>query len=299
MTTLPEPLTPADCDLRDFQFMPMDVRRLLTSETWVMGTGDERAASMTLWLESWQQVPAGSIPKADRMLAHLSQAGAKWGRVKDHVLRNWVEAADGRLYHAVVAEKVLEAWIEKLANSLSGASGNAKRWGVAIDTDPIRDQFIDAVNMLKNVAPQSKTLKKKIVATIVSASPPVSPPDHDPISPPDPLGIAIDSKGTVKGPTPTPADLPPEAGEVLPAALLSMTMRRFGIQSNPGDPRLIALADQGVTVDNVTAACEQAKLAKPNEPISLGYVAAILTRLAKEARSLDVAPAAPAKKDWL
>ena len=33
-----KPLTPKNCDLRDFQFMPMDVRRLLTSETWVTGS---------------------------------------------------------------------------------------------------------------------------------------------------------------------------------------------------------------------------------------------------------------------
>jgi len=36
--TRPAPLVPAEVDLRDFAFMPLDVRRLLTSETWVLGT---------------------------------------------------------------------------------------------------------------------------------------------------------------------------------------------------------------------------------------------------------------------
>jgi hypothetical protein len=38
----PEPLTPPDCDLRDFGFMPLDVRRLLTSETWIEAADDPK-----------------------------------------------------------------------------------------------------------------------------------------------------------------------------------------------------------------------------------------------------------------
>lgn len=169
-SNLAAPLVPADCDLRDFQFMPVDVHRLLTSETWILGTGDERAAAMTLWLASWHQVPAGSIPKDDRMLAHLSQSGSKWKKLKAHTLRGWIEASDGRLYHPVVAEKALEAWVEKLAYSLSGSAGNAKRWGVSIETDSTRDRALAAISMLRALAPQSKALKKKAVAVIESGS---------------------------------------------------------------------------------------------------------------------------------
>jgi hypothetical protein len=178
MNELPNPLTPADCNLRDFGFMPLDVKRLLTSETWILGTGDERAAAITLWLESWHQVPAASLPDDDRMLAHLSQSKA-WKKVKAHSLRGWVKCADGRFYHPVVAEKSLEAWIEKLLASLSGAAGNAKRWGVEVDIDAISARVIEAVELLKTVAPQSKTLRKKQVVAIVSGSQP----DKKPIAP--------------------------------------------------------------------------------------------------------------------
>lgn len=34
-----KPLVPADCDLRDFLYMPLDAHRLLTSETLVLGNG--------------------------------------------------------------------------------------------------------------------------------------------------------------------------------------------------------------------------------------------------------------------
>ena len=179
---LPEPLTPTDCDLSTFAFMPLDVQRLLTSETWVLGSGDERAAAMTLWLASWHQVPAASVPDNDRMLAHLSQC-ARWDKVKAHVLRGWVKCSDGRLYHPVVAEKALESWVEKLLNAISGATGNARRWGVEVDISGLQGQLVEAVAALKSIAPQSRTLKKKGVITLATGSPPESGSDRPPITP--------------------------------------------------------------------------------------------------------------------
>lgn len=111
----PDPLIASDVDLRDFAYMPIDIRRLLTSETWLTSSGDEKAAAMTLWLESWHQVPAGSLPDNDRMLAVLSQAGGRWRKVKEAALRGWVKCSDGRLYHPVVCEKANDAWAKKIA----------------------------------------------------------------------------------------------------------------------------------------------------------------------------------------
>ena len=72
-------------------------------------------------------------------------------------------------------------------------------------------------------------------------------------------------------------------------------MREFGVQSNPADPRIVALAEQGVTPETVRAACEQAKLAKPNETVAAGYIVSILQRWAAEASKLKASGAkAPA-----
>lgn len=88
-----------------------------------------------------------------------------------------------------------------------------------------------------------------------------------------------------------------ESVEPTRVGALSIAMRAFGIMSNAGDPRLMAIAAQGVTVDTVKAACEQAKRSKPNEPIGPAYVFAILERWAKEAAELKATgaarPAAP------
>lgn len=126
---LPEPLVPEDCDLRDFAFMPLEVNRLLTSETWILGTPAEKIAALTLWLVSWHQVPAASLPNDDRMLAHLSQAGSAWKKVKKHAMRGWVLCADGRLYHETVAEKAMDAWEKKEAQRERSRKANAARWG--------------------------------------------------------------------------------------------------------------------------------------------------------------------------
>ena len=79
------------------------------------------------------------------------------------------------------------------------------------------------------------------------------------------------------------------------AAQLSGAMIREGISAQSGDPRLITLAEQGVTIENVQAACREARTSKPNEAIKPGYVFAILERWAKEAKSLNAAGAAQPK----
>lgn len=69
---------------------------------------------------------------------------------------------------------------------------------------------------------------------------------------------------------------------------ISIAMRKYGVSSQPADPRLIALSEQGTAVETVNAACEAAQTAKPGELVGVGYVVAILKRWASEAAALDV-----------
>lgn len=291
-----EPLVPVECDLRDFPYLPVDVQRLLTSETWVLGKGDERAAAMALWLQSWHQVPAASLPDNDRMLGHLAQV-ASWKRVKPQALRGWVLCTDGRLYHPVVAEKALEAWVEKLVNSFSGSIGNASRWGIEVDTATTHGQILFALQCLRNLAPQSKVFKKKAVAKIVAGSPPESPPDNVGGSPPDPEKhrppIAREEKrreGINKATAPhahmPEASLPnltTAAGEACRA------MRKAGLQdANPGHPELLALLEAGITVDELASASADAASA------GKGFVYALRTAAGRrrDAAKVGALPAA-------
>lgn len=119
-----DPLTPADCDLRGLPFLPLDVVRLLDSDLFALSTGDEFKAAVALWCRSWNQVPAASLPDDDRILAHLSGAGARWKKVRAMALRGWIKCNDGRLYHPVVAEKAREAWEHRQSQRARAA----KRW---------------------------------------------------------------------------------------------------------------------------------------------------------------------------
>lgn len=110
MDELPEPLVPADCDLRGYHFMPLDVVRLLDSSLFARSTGEEFKAAVALWCKSWTQIPAGSLPDDDRDLAYLSGAGTRWSKIKAVALMHWIKCNDGRLYHPVVAEKAVEGW---------------------------------------------------------------------------------------------------------------------------------------------------------------------------------------------
>ncbi|MBP6818330.1 MAG: DUF1376 domain-containing protein [Ferrovibrio sp.] len=116
MTELPAPPTPADADLKDFAFMPLEVGRLLRSKAWLIckRRPDLAFYMLNLWLSAWHSVPAGSLEDDDDVLADMAKCDpAKWEKVKKDALRNWYKASDGNLYHPVVAEKVNEAWQDK------------------------------------------------------------------------------------------------------------------------------------------------------------------------------------------
>lgn len=110
MSELPAPLTPPDCDLRGYDFMPLFASRLLDSDLYALSTGAEFKAALTLWCKAWQQVPAGSLPDDERILAHLSMAGSAWDCVRDLALHGWVQCQDGRLYHPLIAQEAIKAY---------------------------------------------------------------------------------------------------------------------------------------------------------------------------------------------
>jgi hypothetical protein len=108
-------------------FYPVDLVRLFDSDLYALSTGEEFKAAFTLWGRAFLQAPAGSLPKQDKILAHLSNTGNRWRNVKSMALRGWIECADGRLYHPVVAEKVKEAWAARQAQRSRTEAARAAR----------------------------------------------------------------------------------------------------------------------------------------------------------------------------
>ncbi len=165
LMSLPEPLMPADCDLRDFQFMPLDIARLFGSEFHARASDGEWRAGVTLWLKSYHQVPAASLPDDDVALARLAEYGrdlSSWHGVKEGALHGWIKCSDGRLYHPVVAEKALEGWLQKLQGRLRGGKGNAKRWKLAFDPKELEAQVLEASRLLRALNPSSLATRPDI-----------------------------------------------------------------------------------------------------------------------------------------
>lgn len=128
-----DPLTPAQCDLQDFPFMPLDVARLRDSELTTSETPEACWAALLLWCTSWHQVPAGSLPDDEKWIADKAGYVARgkvdkaWKDVKGGAMRGWVLCSDGRYYHPVVCEKAREAWQAKLRQRWITECGRIKK----------------------------------------------------------------------------------------------------------------------------------------------------------------------------
>lgn len=107
---LPPPPVPVDADLTGLPGMMIDVRRLLSSTLALTQPPDVFRVAVLSWTIAWHQIPAGSMPNDDAVLArwfgfHSRGHMAQFRRAGK--LRGWVLHSDGRLYHPVVTENVL------------------------------------------------------------------------------------------------------------------------------------------------------------------------------------------------
>lgn len=128
--SLPAPLVPAEVDLRDFPFTPIFRARLFGSTFHARASDSEWRAGVTLWLKSWDQVPAGTLPDDDIDLCRLAELGRDlktWRKLRAGALHGWFKCADGRLHHKVVAEGVMEAWERKIAQRFKTEQARIKK----------------------------------------------------------------------------------------------------------------------------------------------------------------------------
>jgi hypothetical protein len=115
--TLPDPLVPAEIDLRGFETMPLAVQLVRDSRFVSEVKPEAFRAGFLLWCASWHQVPAGSIPDNDIELAKLAGYGfavGSWKRLRREALMNFTLCSDGRYYHREVSARALVAWQSRL-----------------------------------------------------------------------------------------------------------------------------------------------------------------------------------------
>jgi hypothetical protein len=105
----PEPFVPANTDVSNLAGFMLNVEHLLASELVATGSPEECWAALMLWCRAWKQVPAGSLPNDDRVLASFSGAGRRWAKIRQVALHGFELCSDGRLYHRFLCAEVLRA----------------------------------------------------------------------------------------------------------------------------------------------------------------------------------------------
>jgi len=155
---VPNPFVPAEVELRDFPFIPLDCVRFRDSGLVSEASSDEDFAqigiAVVLWTIAWHQTPAATLPGDERAIAKLVGFGRDldgWRRLSPGAMRGFVKCSDGRFHHPVIAEKALEAWIGKLTKRLRGGKGNAVRHRYAFDPTALEAQIARADRALKIV----------------------------------------------------------------------------------------------------------------------------------------------------
>jgi uncharacterized protein YdaU (DUF1376 family) len=125
----PDPFTTPEIDLRDLDGFLLNAERLLASELWALSTGEEFKAAMGLWCRAWKQIPAGSLPNDERVLASFAGiAPGRWAKVRTIAMRGWVLCSDGKFYHPVLCEDARRAFGKKQAFRSRGKAGAEARW---------------------------------------------------------------------------------------------------------------------------------------------------------------------------
>lgn len=105
--TRPAPY-PTDTRAKGWRF-ELDHERIAQSSTWALAGAEGRPWLLMLWMTAWQQVPCGSLPDDEEVIAALIGCPAKaWPKLRKALMRGWQQAEDGRLYHATITERVLE-----------------------------------------------------------------------------------------------------------------------------------------------------------------------------------------------
>lgn len=98
---------PAETKAKGWRF-ELDYERIEQSDTWVLASPEMRPWLLMLWMTAWKQVPCGSLPANDELVAARIGMDLRVFRAnRDILMRGWVVASDGRLYHPVITEQVL------------------------------------------------------------------------------------------------------------------------------------------------------------------------------------------------
>ena len=105
---------PDDTRAKGWRF-ELDHERIKQSDTWALAPPAVRPWLLMLWMTAWEQTPCGSLPSDDDLIiARLGIDPDFFALNRGKIMRGWVAASNGRLYHQHMTKLVL-AMIERRA----------------------------------------------------------------------------------------------------------------------------------------------------------------------------------------
>lgn len=107
VTALPDPPYPRDIRARGWRF-EFDTERIRSSDTWAIAGPELRPWLLMLWMVAWDNHPVG-LPGDERAISgQLGMPLQEFQAHRETILRGWQMCSDGRLYHPVLTERVME-----------------------------------------------------------------------------------------------------------------------------------------------------------------------------------------------
>jgi hypothetical protein len=129
-TSAPAVPYPADTRAKGWTF-ELDYERIEQSDTWALATPDMRPWLLMVWLTAWRQAPSGSLPNDDELIAaRIGMPVRQLQANRDILLRGWRLHEDGRLYHPVLVEQVLNMVEKREAEARRKQAYRDKKQGV-------------------------------------------------------------------------------------------------------------------------------------------------------------------------
>ena len=227
MTNLPDPPIPTNTDVRDLDGFMLNVERLMASELVALSSHEEIAAALFLWCRAWKQMPAASLPDDEQVIAAFAKLPLqRFRKLRAKVMRGFVKCSDGRWYHSVLAAEAFSAFMRK-------RSFHKKREG-------------DAERLRKWRESKRET------------------PPETPNETPNETRFVAEGQGQGQGQgqghvNPVYTHASTDSTIPSPGGAASARMRKAGLQdANPSHPKLLALLDQGITLDELGQAAEEA-----------------------------------------
>lgn len=113
---LPAPYPP-DTRAKGWRF-ELDYEQIEQSDTWDLAGPEGRPWLLMMWFAAWRQVPCGSLPGDEQVIAaKLGMPPKAWAKHRAVLLRGWSLADDGRMYHVTMTQRVIEMMTRRRSDS--------------------------------------------------------------------------------------------------------------------------------------------------------------------------------------